>query len=144
MSGVLLGVQAGKGNAVMKNSAAKGKAVDDSTLRKPATQSPRRFLRYAADIRVAIQVFRPAGTISLWGRSTELGEDGIGATLTEEIEPGEVVSMEFSLPVTSYPMKMRALVRYRTGLRHGFEFLALNQQQHEMLHRVCEILGTGR
>jgi len=127
----------------VNNSAAKGKAVNDSTQKKSATQSPRRFVRYSADIRVSIQVFRASGTVSLWGRSTEIGEDGIGATLTEEIEPGEVVSMEFSLPVTGYPMKMRALVRYRTGLRHGFEFLALNAQQHEMLHRVCEILGTG-
>jgi len=117
--------------------------VNDSASKKAANPSPRRFLRYPADVRVSIQVFRRAGTISLWGRSNELGEDGMGATLTEEIEPGEVVSMEFSLPVTSYPMKMRALVRYRTGLRHGFEFLALNPQQHEMLHRVCEILGTG-
>jgi hypothetical protein len=115
----------------------------DIPRKKPEQKNPRRFLRYPADIRVSIQVIRAAGTISLWGRSTEIGEDGIGATLTEEIEPGEVVSMEFSLPVTSYPMKMRALVRYRTGLRHGFEFLALNSQQHEMLHRVCEILGTG-
>jgi len=130
----------------MKNSGAKeekGKAVADSNQKKPASQNPRRFLRYPADIHLSIQVFRTAGTISLWGRSSELGEDGVGATLTEEIEPGEVVSMEFSLPVTSYPMKMRALVRYRTGLRHGFEFLALNPQQREMLHRVCEILGTG-
>jgi len=130
----------------MKNSAAKeekGKAVDDSAHKKPAPQNPRRFLRYPADIHLSIQVFRTAGTISLWGRSSELGEDGMGATLTQEIEPGEVISMEFSLPVTSYPMKMRALVRYRTGLRHGFEFLALNPQQREMLHRVCEILGTG-
>ena len=129
----------------MKGSGAKeekGKAVDDSAHKKPP-QSPRRFLRYPADIHLSIQVFRTAGTISLWGRSSELGEDGVGATLTEEIEPGEVVSMEFSLAVTSYPMKMRALVRYRTGLRHGFEFLALNPQQREMLHRVCEILGTG-
>jgi hypothetical protein len=126
----------------MESSPAKERNVDDSPNK--TTPTPRRFARYPADIRVSIQVVRAAGTISLWGRSTELGEDGIGATLTEEIEPGEVVSMEFVLPVTSYPMKMRALVRYRMGLRHGFEFLALNSQQHEMLHRVCEILGTGR
>jgi PilZ domain len=127
----------------MKNLAAKNKAVEDLAHKKRATQNPRRFVRYPADIHLSIQVFRNAGSLSLWGRSSELGEDGMGATLTEEIEPGEVVSMEFSLPVTSYPMKIRALVRYRTGLRHGFEFLALNTQQREMLHRVCEILGTG-
>jgi PilZ domain len=133
-----------KSEVMMKDWAANGRAGETLIPKPQAGKNPRRYLRYAADIRISIQVFRESGTISLWGRSSELGEDGVGATLTEEIEPGEVVSMEFCLPVTSYPMKMRALVRYRSGLRHGFEFLALNQQQHEMLHRVCEILGTGK
>lgn len=110
---------------------------------KAGSQAPRRFPRYAVDMRISLQVFRPTGTVSLWGRSTELGEDGIGGTLSGEVEPGEVVSLELSLPATSYPLKLRALARYRTGLRHGFEFLALNEQQKETLHRVCGMLATG-
>ncbi|HXY15425.1 MAG TPA: PilZ domain-containing protein [Terriglobales bacterium] len=109
---------------------------------KTGSQAPRRYPRYPVDMRISIQVFRPTGTVSLWGRSTELGEDGIGGTLTGEVEPGEVVSMELSLPA-SHPMKLRALARYRSGLHHGFEFLALNSQQKDTLHRVCQILGTG-
>ncbi|MGB7586655.1 MAG: PilZ domain-containing protein [Terriglobales bacterium] len=101
---------------------------------------PRRFQRYPADMRVSVEVFRPGGSVSLWGRSTELGEDGIGVTLTGEVEPGEVVSMELCLPAAATPLLVRALARYRDGLRHGFEFLALNQQQHELLHRACVVL----
>jgi hypothetical protein len=116
----------------------------DSSEAKASTgsQSPRRYPRYPADMRISLQVFRPTGTVSLWGRSTELGEDGIGGTLTGEVEPGEVVSLELSLPA-AYPMKLRALVRYRSGLRHGFEFLALSSEQKETLHRVCEMLATA-
>jgi hypothetical protein len=110
---------------------------------KTGSQAPRRFPRYPADIRISVQVFRPTGTVSFWGRSTELGEDGVGGTLTGEVEPGEVVSMELALPATTYPLKLRALVRYRTGLRHGFEFLALNREQKDALHRICEILASG-
>lgn len=91
---------------------------------------------------MSVEVFRPGGSASVWGRSTELGEDGIGVTLTGEIEPGEVVSMELSLPVASLPLRLRALARYRDGLRHGFEFLALSEEQRELLHRVCAMLGT--
>ena len=117
--------------------------MDDRTPNSNATlPGPRRYRRHPADIRVAVEVFRPGGSASLWGRSTELGEDGIGATLTGEVEPGEVVSMELSLPVASGPMRVRALARYRDGLRHGFEFLALNDEQHELLHRVCVILSS--
>jgi hypothetical protein len=79
----------------------------------------------------------------MWGRSNELGEDGIGATLTGELEPGEVVAMELSLPKSGHPLKFRALVRYRDGLRHGFEFLALSASQHGELRRVCQMLAAA-
>ncbi len=74
---------------------------------------------------------------------TNWATDGIGATLTAGIEPGEVVSMEMSLPLTAAPLRMRAIVRYRDGLRHGFEFLALSGDQREAVARVCEMLAAG-
>jgi hypothetical protein len=110
---------------------------------KPDKQSARRFPRYPVDMRIAVQIFRSGETTSLWGRSNELGEDGVGGTMTGELEAGEVVSMELSLPLAAYPLKLRALVRYRIGLRHGFEFLAINDQQRDVLQRVCEMLATG-
>ncbi len=110
---------------------------------KPARESARRFPRYAVDMRIAVQIFRSGETTSLWGRSNELGEDGVGGTLTGELEAGEVVSMELSLPLAAYPLKLRALVRYRIGLRHGFEFLAISAEQRDVLRRVCEMLATG-
>lgn len=107
-------------------------------------QSARRYPRYQVDIRISVQVFRKGENIALWGRSNELAEDGVGGTLTGALEPGEVVSMELSLPLAAQPMKLRALVRYRSGLRHGFEFLAVTAQQRDMLRRVCEMAAAGR
>jgi PilZ domain len=104
----------------------------------------RRFPRYAVDLRVDVGVFRSGKNLSLWGRSTELSEDGIGATLTSELEPGEVVWIELTLPPPDRPVKMRALVRYRDGLRHGLEFLARNPEQQDVLHRICEGLASRK
>ncbi|HZQ71133.1 MAG TPA: PilZ domain-containing protein [Terriglobales bacterium] len=100
----------------------------------------RRYPRHGLDIRVSVQVFRDGENLNFWGRSSELGMDGIGATLTGELEPGEVVSMELALPLTALPMKLRAIVRYRQGLRHGFEFLTLTTEQRVTVERVCEML----
>ena len=116
--------------------------TDSVPKSNPPPQDGRRFRRYPMDIRLSVQVFRSGETTSLWGRSTELGEDGVGGTMTGELEPGEVVSLELSLPLAAYPMKLRALVRYRVGLRHGFEFLTLNPQQRDILRRVCEMLAS--
>jgi hypothetical protein len=110
--------------------------------RKSDSRTARRFPRYTLDVRVSVQAFRAAESISFWGRSSELGEDGIGATLTGELEPGEVVAMELLLPMVPFPIKFRALVRYRDGLRHGFEFLALTAAQRGEIRRVCETLSA--
>jgi hypothetical protein len=107
--------------------------IDPKTLR--------RFPRYSLDVRVSVKVFRPGEALELWGRSIELGQDGIGITLTGQLEQGEVATLELTLPATGTPLKLRGLVRYRDGLRHGFEFLARDAAQHEMILRTCELLG---
>jgi PilZ domain-containing protein len=110
---------------------------------KPDARVRRRFPRFPLDVRLSVHVLREGEKISMWGRSNELGCDGIGATLTAGIDPGEVVSMELSLPLTAVPLRIRAIVRYRDGLRHGFEFLALSGDQRDAVARVCEMLETG-
>jgi hypothetical protein len=114
-----------------------------ATNAAPGSKSQRRFPRYLLDTRLSVHVFRAEARVSLWGRSNELGEDGIGATLTGTLETGEVVAMELSLPLGAYPIKFRALVRYRDGLRHGFEFLALTTRQRSEIRRACEMLAAA-
>jgi PilZ domain len=110
--------------------------------RKSAGAHLRRYPRFAIDARLQVRMFQSGEFQSCWGRSTELGEDGIGATLTGDLQAGEIVSLEIPLPLSPYPLKVRAIVRYRDGLRYGFEFLTLNATQRDMLRRVCEVLAT--
>lgn len=102
----------------------------------------RRFPRYPADFHISVQMFRPEGLLSLWGLCNEFGEDGVSGTLTGELKLEDVVSLEIAVP--GGPLKLRAIVRYGEGLRHGFEFLALTREQREMLRRTCTILSHKR
>ena len=102
----------------------------------------RRFPRFTIDVRLQVKMFQAGEFRACWGRSTEMGQDGIGATLTGSLEPGEIVTLEIPLPLTPYPIKVRAIVRYRQGLRYGFEFLTLNDSQRDTIRRVCEYLAT--
>src|SRR5271155_1818578 len=102
----------------------------------------RRFPRFVIDVRLQVKMFQAGEFRSCWGRSTEMGQDGIGATLTGSLEPGEIVTLEIPLPLTPYPIKVRAIVRYRQGLRYGFEFLTLNAGQRDTIRRVCQMLAT--
>ncbi len=109
----------------------------------PAKQSyTRRFPRFVIDVRLQVKMFQAGEFRTCWGRSTEMGQDGIGATLTGSLEPGEIVTLEIPLPLTPYPIKVRAIVRYCQGLRYGFEFLTLNDNQRDTIKRVCDYLAT--
>ena len=106
----------------------------------PPLRHQRRYPRCVVDMRVLVQVFRSGNFESIWGRSHEIGEDGISATLTGRLESGEVVSMEFTLPVATETVKLRAAVRYHSGFRYGFEFLTLSDAQRETIHRALQVL----
>lgn len=117
-----------------------GTAATVSSSGKPAFT--RRFPRFTIDVRLQVKMFQAGEFRACWGRSTEMGQDGIGATLTGSLEPGEIVTLEIPLPLTPYPIKVRAIVRYRQGLRYGFEFLTLNDGQRDTIERVCQYLAS--
>jgi hypothetical protein len=108
-----------------------------------ASQRQRRFSRYGFDARIQVSVFRDGVTTTCWGRSNELGEDGIGATLSGELQAGEVVSLEFPVPVPPHVMNVRAAVRYSEGLRCGLEFLVVTGEQKLMLRQLCVMLANA-
>ncbi|HTS36618.1 MAG TPA: PilZ domain-containing protein [Candidatus Solibacter sp.] len=117
---------------------------DPNAKAKPAAKAnfTRRFPRFSIDVRLQVKMFQDGEFRSCWGRSTEMGQDGIGATLTGTLETGEIVTLEIPLPLTPYPIKVRAIVRYCQGLRYGFEFLTLNEIQRDTIRRVCDYLAT--
>jgi hypothetical protein len=122
-------------------------APDYHQTASPASPAPkftytRRFPRFVLDVRLQVKMFQDGEFRSCWGRSTEMGQDGIGATLTGSLENGEIVTLEIPLPLTPYPVKVRAIVRYCQGLRYGFEFLTLNDAQRDTIRRVCDYLAT--
>jgi PilZ domain len=122
--------------------AGSGPETHSSANSSGQAQYTRRFPRFTIDVRLQVKMFQSGEFRTCWGRSTEMGQDGIGATLTGSLEPGEIVTLEIPLPLTTYPIKVRAIVRYRQGLRYGFEFLTLNNHQRDTIVRVCEFLAT--
>ena len=106
-------------------------------------RQPRRSFRYRFDARIQVSVFREGLTTTCWGRTNELGEDGIGATLSGELQAGEVVSVQFPIPLPPHLIKVRAVVRYSDGLRCGFEFLVVTDEQKLILRQVCVVLANA-
>jgi len=66
---------------------------------------------------------------TLHGRTKNLGEGGMGATVAGDIPLGQFVELQFTVPEASEPLVVRAEVRYRQGFQYGFKFIGLTEQQ---------------
>jgi len=52
---------------------------------------------------------------------------------------GTPVHLEFSVPVTSSPVRVGGVVRSHWGYRYGFEFVDLSPEQHEIISKTCAV-----
>ncbi|HZU32256.1 MAG TPA: PilZ domain-containing protein [Candidatus Angelobacter sp.] len=96
---------------------------------------PRAFPRYVLDVRVTVKADQ-----TLHGRTKDIAEGGIGATIPGDINTGQTVEIELHLPEISEPLAVRAEVKYRRGFQYGFQFQNATDQQREMIRRSAHAL----
>lgn len=96
---------------------------------------PREHSRYLLDQRLVVRAKE-----TLHGRSKDIAEGGLGATIPGNIAVGEIVELELHLPGSSEPLKLKAEVRYRQGFQYGFKFLHVTSQHKEVIRRATHDL----
>lgn len=106
-------------------------AVVQSPIKTART--PRRIPRFPVAIPVEVTVLRSGLPDSIPGRLLNLGEGGMAAVLAAEVRSGDSVGVSFRLPDVAIPVHAKAVVRHRSELRCGVEFLALSAEQQGLL-----------
>jgi len=100
--------------------------------RLDALLDARRDLRFK--LHVAVKIDSPSkGSVS--GKTLDLSDHGVSATLPIELPVGEVVELDLTLRIGR--VNVRAAVRDRNALRHGFEFVEPNPAQHLIRENCC-------
>jgi len=74
----------------------------------------------------------------LKGHTVDISESGISAMLGLEVPFGEVVELDFTLPLG--PVTICAVVRQRNAFRYGFEFFD-SDTEREVIRRTCRDLA---
>ena len=97
----------------------------------------RRWKRVPLDVRVKAVIVKDERKTIVHGRSLELSEGGIGATMTREMPKGTVATLIFKLPGDEDERTLQAEVKYRHGFRCGFEFLGISARTRKELLNFC-------
>ena len=106
-----------------------------SAGRAPVLEETRErvFPRHPINITLDLIALRSGVPDNLPGRCTDISEAGVGAVVAGELAAGLQVAVELQLPNVGVPVRARALVRYQSRLRCGFEFVGLSVEQREMI-----------
>jgi hypothetical protein len=72
---------------------------------------------------------------SVSGRTLEISERGLSATLPIELPIGEVVALDLMLRIGN--MSVHATVSNRSAFRHGFQFVQPNPALHMIRENCC-------
>jgi hypothetical protein len=115
-------------------------AVAFQSIRGTHKSSTRRYARYRTEIPVIVKVLAKDGYVRIHGRCFELAEAGLGAVITSELNVGEMVTLEFSIPDAAQVFVIRSVVRHRMGFLHGFEFIGALPEQVETIQKFCRTL----
>jgi TonB family protein len=93
----------------------------------------RRVPRFPLAVPADVTVLRSGIPHSIPGRSVTIGERGLGVVVAGELHPGDSVGIEFRLPDTGGPFRLKAIVRYQALLHCGLEFVSLTSEQQTLI-----------
>src|SRR5215470_16995136 len=96
----------------------------------------RKFGRFLIDLRLIVR-----GKTTLHGRTKNLGEGGMGATVAGDLNLGEIVELQFQVPGSPDPLVIRVEVRYRQGFQYGFKFIGATEEQLAIIRSATRELS---
>ena len=115
----------------------------DQHDRRQTAQFPaeRRWQRYKLDLPIRLVVQRDENTTTIVsGRGSEISEGGILVFAGVELKDGDEIGIEFTPPFSSDPVRIRGIVRNRSGYKYGVEFRWLTPAEEEQTTRFRNLL----
>ena len=100
----------------------------------------RRWQRYRLNLPIRL-IFTLDGTTKIMaGRGNDMSEGGVLVFAGMELKTGDEVTIEFTPPFASGPVRARGVVRHRRGYNYGIEFLLDTPADQEQTEKFRGLL----
>jgi hypothetical protein len=108
-------------------------------MRKASQLTYREHARFALDLRLIVRA-----ATRIYGRTRDISESGLGATVPVDLALGDMMELEFKFPDASEPLTLIARVSYRHGFHYGFRFVSPTSRQLQQIRRSTRDLPVIR
>jgi hypothetical protein len=100
----------------------------------------RRWQRYRLNLPIRLIFSKDGSTKIMAGRGNDMSEGGVLVFAGLELKTGDEVSIEFTPPFASGPVRARGVVRHRRGYNYGIEFLLDSKEDQELTEKFRGLL----
>ena len=100
---------------------------------------PREYPRFVLDLPLIVRT-----AMRIYGRTRDISETGMGATVPTDLAPGELMELEFQFPDEPAPLTLIAEVSFRQGFHYGFKFVGPTPAQRTAIRRNTRDLPVVR
>ena len=103
-------------------------------------EEQRRWTRYSIDVSLRAGVRSGDLVKTVYGRGTNVSRGGLAGYLAIELTIGDTVELEITLPYSSQPLSITAVVKNRASYCYGLEFLDITRAVQDQIERCCRAL----
>lgn len=105
-------------------------------------EEQRNHPRFHVDIRLKVIAGIASNGKSYFGRGSDISEGGMRVFVPAELEIGESVTLELTLPYTDRKVLVRGVLRNRVGFSYGVEYSpSTTREEREVISRACRALS---
>jgi PilZ domain len=98
--------------------------------------------RYRVDLRLKVITGITNNGRSIFGRGSDISEGGMRVFVPADLEIGESVTLELTLPYSDHKVIIRGVLRNRLGFSYGVEYAAnTTLQERQSIARACKALS---
>ncbi len=104
-------------------------------------ENVRRWPRFKVDVPVRVITQPPRKPSIVQGRGTQLNRGGMAVFAGVELAVDDQIAVEFTLPYSGQPIRVRCYIRNRSGYTYGVEFITENDAEYRA---VAQLEGALR
>lgn len=97
----------------------------------------REYSRFHVDMLIKIDANVRGKMMTIFGRTSDLSEGGMGIVIPESLPAGEPMTAYLPIAEGGGNLTLRAVIRHQRGFYHGCEFVGLGERERLAIRASC-------